>query len=60
MRQVWSFERLVNAQHQPPGQGEAWSFENRRYWDVLPQHVVQQVMRAENGTEPLCLRHYYS
>ncbi|CAM9454807.1 unnamed protein product, partial [Pylaiella littoralis] len=60
MRQVWSFERLVNAQHQPPGQGEAWSFGNRRYWDVLPQHVVQQVMRAENGTEPLCLRHYYS
>ncbi|CAM9091877.1 unnamed protein product [Ectocarpus fasciculatus] len=58
-RQVWALARLVNTHHPPPGQGELWNFDNRRYWDVLPQHVVQQVLRAENGTEPLCLRQYY-
>ncbi|CAM9405657.1 unnamed protein product [Ectocarpus sp. 4 AP-2014] len=58
-RKVWALARLVNTHHPPPGQGELWNFNNRRYWDVLPQHVVQQVLRAENGTEPLCLRQYY-
>eukprot|EP00903_Cladosiphon_okamuranus_P016096 g14858.t1 len=58
-RQIWSLADLVNAHHPPPGQGEKWSFEDRRYWDVLPPHVVQQILRAENGTEPLCLRKYY-
>eukprot|EP00752_Nemacystus_decipiens_P011329 g10067.t1 len=58
-RQVWSLAELVNARHSPQGQGEKWSFEDRRYWDVLPPHVVQQILRAENGTEPLCLRKYY-
>ncbi|CAM9950707.1 unnamed protein product, partial [Ectocarpus sp. 12 AP-2014] len=58
-RKVWALARLVNTHNPPPGQGELWNFDNRRYWDVLPQHVVQQVLRAENGTEPLCLRQYY-
>ncbi|CAM9413076.1 unnamed protein product, partial [Hapterophycus canaliculatus] len=58
-RQVWSLAQLVNTHHPPPGQGELWSFDNRRYWDVLPPNAVQQVLRAENGTEPTVLRQYY-
>ncbi|CAN0080547.1 unnamed protein product, partial [Scytosiphon promiscuus] len=58
-RQVWSLANLVNARHPPPGQGELWTFESRRYWDVLPPHAVHQVLRAENGTEPTFLRQYY-
>lgn len=58
-RQVWALERLLNGRHPPPGQGEVWNFVGRRYWDVLPQHVVQQVLQADNGTEPSCLRQYY-
>lgn len=59
-RQVWALERLVNGHHPPPGKKGAWNFENRRYWDVLPPHVVPQVLREENGTEPRCIRQYYS